>query len=102
MIEVNGKNYELKFNLGRLKLVEKANGMPTVADIVRTNGALSISTLEAFFSYCLKEEGADVFLPAKKGAEIADALIETEGYMKVNNMVIEKLSEDIPFLFPTA
>ena len=34
MFEYKGKQYELKFNLKRIKLVENYSKMPTVADIV--------------------------------------------------------------------
>lgn len=99
MFEYNGENYELKFNLERIELVENYLKMPTIADIVRTNGALSISSLKTYFGYCLKKEGSDVFESRKKGAEVFDHLIRNEGYLAVNNMVIEKMSQDIPFLF---
>lgn len=99
MIEYNGENYELKFTLERIKLVENYLKMPTVADIVQTNGALSISALETYFGYCLKKDGSDTFVSRKEGVEICEALIKSEGYLKVNNMVIEKMTQDVPFLF---
>ena len=58
MIEYNGEIYELKFNLERIKLVENYLKMPTIADIAMTNGALSISSLETYFGFCLKKEGS--------------------------------------------
>ena len=44
MFEIDGKEYELKFNIERIKLVENFLKLPTVADIVQTNGALSINS----------------------------------------------------------
>lgn len=102
MFQFDGKEYELKFNIERLKLVENYLKLPTVADIVQTNGALSLTAIETYFGYCLKESGSDTFLPRREGQEIADKLIEKEGYLKVNNMLIEKMSEDMPFLFQGA
>ena len=102
MFEYKGKQYELKFNLKRIKLVENYSRMPTVADIVMTNGALSISAIETYFGFCLKEVGSDEFVSRKEGAEIAEAMIESEGYLKINNMLIQKMSEDMPFLFQGA
>lgn len=99
MFEYNGENYELKFTLERIELVENYLKMPTVADIVKTNGALSISALKTYFGYCLKKEGSDTFESRKHGAEICDHLMEEKGYLAVNNMVIEKMAQDIPFLF---
>lgn len=102
MFQFDGKEYELKFNIERMKLVENYLKLPTVADIVQTNGALSLTAIETYFGYCLKEAGSDTFLPRQKGQEIADKLMEREGYLKVNNMLIEKMSEDMPFLFQGA
>ena len=102
MFEHKGKKYELAFNIGRLKLVENQIKTSVVADIVATNGALSLSSLEAYFGYCLKEAGSNDFVPREKAVEIAEALMEEKGYMAVNNMVVTKLTKDVPFLFRTA
>lgn len=99
MFEYNGKEYELKFNIERIKLVENFLKLPTVADIVKTNGALSINAIEVYFGYCLKEVGSDTFVSRKEGAEIAEAIMKEMGYLAVNNMIIEKMAEDMPFLF---
>lgn len=102
MFSYNGKEYELKFTLERIELVENYLKMPTVADIVQTNGAFSIGAIKTYFGYCLKEAGSDTFVPRKEGAQIAVDLMEKEGYLKVNNMLIEKMSQDLPFLFQGA
>lgn len=102
MFEYNGKEYELKFNIERIKLVENFLKLPTVADIVKTNGALSINAIEVYFGYCLKEVGSDTFVSRKEGAEIAEAAMKEKGYLAVNNMIIEKMAEDMPFLFQGA
>ena len=102
MFEHKGKKYELAFNTGRLKLVENQMKTSVMADIVATNGALSLSSLEAYFEYCLKEAGSNDFVPREKAVEIAEALMEEKGYIAVNNMVVTKLTKDMPFLFRTA
>lgn len=102
MFEYNGKEYELKFNIERIKLVENFLKLPTVADIAKTNGALSINAIEVYFGYCLKEVGSDTFVSRKEGAEIAEAMMKEKGYLAVNNMIIEKMAEDMPFLFQGA
>lgn len=102
MFELNEKEYELKFSIERLKLVENFLKLPTVADIVQTNGALSLSAIEVYFGYCLKEVGSDSFVSRKDGAKIAEDLMKEKGYLAVNNMIIEKMAEDMPFLFQGA
>lgn len=102
MFEYNGEQYELRFTLSRIELVENVIKGPVVASIVATNGALSISMLKTCFGFCAKKVGADEFVSRKEGAKMCEDLIETEGYIKINNMVIEKMAKDIPFLFQGA
>lgn len=102
MFEHKGKKYELVFNIGRLKLVEGQIKTSVAADIMATGGALSLASLEAYFGYCLKEAGNSDFVPREKAVEISESLMEEKGYIAVNNMVITKLTKDVPFLFRTA
>ena len=57
MFEHNGKNYVLKFNIGRLKMIENAaGGKSSMSMMLADNsGLMSITATEAFFSYGLKE-----------------------------------------------
>lgn len=100
MIEVNGKEYELKYNLKRIELIESVTGMPTMAELQRTRGMIGVTSLKAYFAYGLKEEGLDVFVAPKKGMEMCEQLIEAEGYMNVCGMVLEAMQRDCPFFFP--
>lgn len=102
MFTYKEKDYELKFSLKQIELVENHCKKSLVADIVATNGALPISTIKVFFGFCLKDLSNDKFVAQKEGAEIAEEMIKTEGYLKVNNMIIQKMSEDVPFLFQGA
>ena len=99
MFEINKKNYVLKYNLKRVELIENAVGMPMMAELSARRGILSITALKTYFAYGLKEEGADVFVKPKDGMEMAEALIENEGYMKVNGAVLEAMQRDCPFFF---
>lgn len=102
MIEFNGKRFVLKYNLKRVEMIENAAGTPTMAEIVKNKGMFSVSLLKTYFAYALKEEGSDVFVPLKRAMEIAEALIESEGYIAVNGAVLEALERDCPFFFPVA
>ena len=99
MIEYGKKKYELKYNLKRVEMIENAVGMPTMAELANHKGMLGITALKTYFAYGLKEEGADAFVAPKIGMEIAEKLIESEGYLKVNGSVIETLERDCPFFF---
>lgn len=102
MIEYNGKTYELKYNQKRIEMIEAVSNMPTMAELRRTQGYLGLTSLKTYFAYGLKEEGADTFVPQKKGLEICTKLIESEGYEKVCGTVLESLERDCPFFFQSA
>ena len=99
MIEHQGERYELKFNLKRIEMIEGVTNMPTLADIRRTGGMLSVASLKTYIAYGIKKEGADTFLAPQRGMEIAEALIERKGYANVCGLVIETLERDCPFFF---
>lgn len=99
MIEYNGKQYVLKYNLKRIEMIESVTNMPTMAEIQRTRGYLGVTTLKAYFAYALKEESSDVFVKPKEGMEICEALIQSEGYENVCALVLENMQRDIPFFF---
>ena len=99
MITYGGKNYGLKYNMKRIELIEGVTNMPTLADLQRTRGLLSLASLKAYVAYGIKEDGADAFLNPRKGMEIAESLIESNGYPDVCAIVLEALERDCPFFF---
>ncbi|MBU9728038.1 hypothetical protein [Diplocloster modestus] len=100
MIEIDGKEYELKYNLRRVELIENTTEEPLMALLRKNKGYLSLQNLKVCFSFGLKEAGSDVFVPVKKGQEFAEKLIEDEGYDNVDMLVVEALQRDCPFFFP--
>lgn len=99
MIEYGEKTYELKYGLKRVELIETATGSPMMAELSKNSAMLGLSALKTYFAYGLKEEGVDAFVPPKEGMEIAESLIENEGYIVVCGMVLEALERDCPFFF---
>lgn len=97
--EFNGKRYVLKFNMKRIEMIEAVTNMPTMAALRMYNGMLSLQQLKIYLGYTIKEEGADVFIKPKDGMELAETLIESEGYAKVCGLVLESLERDCPFFF---
>lgn len=97
--EFDGKEYELKYNLKRVEMIESVTEMPTMAALQAYKGMLSINQLKVYFGYAVKELGSDSFFPPKKGMEIAELMLETEGYTKVCGLVLECLDRDCPFFF---
>mgnify|MGYP006925862660 FL=1 len=100
MFEANGKRYELKYNIKRIEMIENAMGMPSMPELYKNRGMLSILSLKAYIAYALKEEDGDTFVKPKEGMEMADKLIEESGYLAVNEVVVKAIQRDCPFLFP--
>ena len=99
MFEIDGKQYKLKYNIGRIQMIEAATGRSVMADMAKDGGMLGISQLKIYFAYGLKEDGVDTFVPVKRGMEMCEALIESEGYVKICGSVVEALEENCPFFF---
>lgn len=102
MFEMDGKTYVLKYNLKRVELIENTVGMPMMAEIATHKGMLGVTALKAYFAYGLKEEGTDVFIKPKEGMEIAEKMIESKGYISVNEIVLDAIQRDCPFFFQDA
>lgn len=102
-IEYNGTQYELKFNLERLKLIENALQKPVISVYTEHKGAFTFNEMEKIFQLALKETGSDFFCQNKKAKEIFETVIQQEnGYRDINNYIAQRLQENCPFLFPTA
>ena len=99
MFEIDGKTYELKYSIGRIKAIEQAIDDSVMGVLQRDKGMLSLANLCVMFAYGLKESGSDFFVPPKTGMEYAEKLIESDGYVALNMAVIERLQEDCPFFF---
>lgn len=102
MFTYDDKDFEFKFSIGRIELIEQVTEMPTLSNINRTGGLLSIKDLKTYFAYALKEANSDVFFPIKKGMEMCERMIEEQGYEVVCSLVLEALQRDCPFFFPGA
>lgn len=94
----DGKEYELKYNLKRIEMIESNTSLPTMAQISRTGGYFGISDLKVYLSVGLKEKGADVFVMPRPAEKIAEALIEKD-YKDACASVLEALERDCPFFF---
>lgn len=100
MFTIGEKDYELHFNIGRCKLIERATGKSVVAMLALDNNyQMSIADADAFFRYGLKEAGADSFVAPKIASDLCERYMEEYGYTKTVALIIRKLAEDMGFLF---
>lgn len=99
MFEVNGKQYELKMNTNRVKMVEGVTNKSIMGEWKMSDGLLSLATIEACFQLCTKEVGSDVFCGQQEGQRVGQQYMEEHGYAMCANEIMEALQKDMPFLF---
>ena len=98
MFEIDGKTYELKYNIKTIEQIEAVTKEGIVSAIRKTEGVLSLTNLKIYFGFALfNEEGKRV--SPQQGMDMAVKLMETEGFMKVNEAVVTAIDRDCPFLF---
>ncbi len=101
MYKIDGKQYDYKYTIQRIGMIEQAIGASLVGTIAASKGILSLEHLKILFAYgMLSEDG--VYVPLKKGMEFAEKLIEKDGLIKLSIEASEALLKDCPFLFQTA
>lgn len=97
--EANEKRYILKYNLGRLEMIERAVGRGTMNILTQSQGMLSIGELLSYLTYGLKEEAADAFMEPKKARTLAEQLVTEKGYAATLEWTIGAVERDCGFLF---
>ena len=102
MIKIDGKEYELKYNLKRIRLIEEDTGKSAIEMLVGRNksGLMMVSDMAAFFKYGVKEAGADAFLPPKQGEDLFEQYLIEAGWGDVSLAIQNQLQHDVPFMFP--
>ncbi len=98
MFEIDGKSYDLKYNMKTIEQIENATGKSLVATIKETEGLLSIAMVKIYFGMALFNEDGKK-MAQQQGFEIAEALMLEEGYSKVAEAIIVAIDRDCPFLF---
>lgn len=94
---INKKSYELAYNLKRIGMYEASNPS-LMLTFTQNGGMLTIPQMQALIAYGLRYEGGQWINP-KTGLEVADTLIEQNGYAPMLNYIVEAVDRDCPFLF---
>lgn len=95
--DVDGESYEVGFNMKRIEMYESGH-KPLMASFAQNGGTFSVAELKALCAYGLKKEGG-AYVNPKKGQEMAEGLIEANGYFEVYGAVTEALERDCGFFF---
>lgn len=94
---VDGETYEIAFNIKRIQMYE-AGHMPIMTSFMKNGGSFSISELCDMTAYGLRKEGGGYVSP-KQGREMAENLLEENGYFALYNVVADALQRDCGFFF---
>ena len=98
MFEIDGKMYELKYNIKTIEQIEAVTGDGIVSAIRKNDGILSVTNLKAYFGFALYNADGNRVSP-QQGVEMAVSVMENEGFIKANQMVVTAIDRDCPFLF---
>lgn len=97
--EVDGTTYEIAYTIKRIEMYETVHG-PYLTLVTKNNGWFSILELCDLVAYGLKAEGGEYVNPAK-GREMAEGIVEANGYHDTYNAVIEAMRRDCGFFYRT-
>lgn len=99
MFDVNGTVYTLKYNTKKVKTIELVTKTSVVGEVTKSNGIMPFATLEALFSFALVEEATNQVVKQKEAAEMFEKVVEENGLITVNMAIVEKLQDDLGFMF---
>lgn len=99
LFEVDGSYYTLKFNLKKVKMIERMLNISFVAEVSNSGGLLSFNLIEALFSVGLYDAKDEKAVKGKKATDIFETLLRDVGYSNIIEVVTGKVEEDLGFLF---
>lgn len=99
MFEVNGSTLDLRFNMKKIKTLENMYKTSLMAELSQNQGLLSFHLLEGLFTLGLYDVTEEKAVNGKKAQDIFEELLESEGYADLNAAIVNKLQEDLGFLF---
>jgi len=103
LFTVEDQEYTLTFNRKKIQQVENGLKVSIMAEIKNTGGAISLTLLQTLFTVGLAEisgeEGRNKQVHGKKAEEIYDEVLEANGYQDLSNVVLQKLYDDMGFMF---
>jgi len=99
MFTVGETLYTLKFNSKKIKTVETVTKSSILGQIAKGDGFLPYNLLEMLFSFALVEESTNEPVKQSKAVEMFEQVLEENGLATVNTAIVEKLQEDVGFMF---
>lgn len=98
MIEISGRQFDLKYSIKRVEMIENNLGKGIVSSMVHSGGMLSVSELRNCLTFGLVDENGHYLAP-KTAMDYTDALFEQNSYASLCAVVLEAVQRDCPFFF---
>lgn len=98
MLNINGKNYEIKLTIKTIKQIETVLNKGLMAILKETGGMFSITELTTITGYGLYNEEGNRISPVQ-GMELAEEFLLEKGYAELIGEVVKVLERDCPFFF---
>lgn len=103
LFTADDQEYTLSFNRKKIQQVENGLKVSVMAEIKKNEGAISLTLLQTLFTIGLAEvsgeEGRNKQVHGKKAEEIYDDVLQANGYQDLSNVVLQKLYDDMGFMF---
>ena len=99
MFEVDGDVLDLRFNMQKVKTLESMYKISLMGELSQSQGMLSFHLMEGLFGVGLYNTTTEQAVRGKKAQEIFKTLLEQEGYADLNAAIVNKIQEDLGFLF---
>lgn len=99
MFTVDGTVYTLKYNKQKLKTIELVTKTSVIGEMAKNNGVLPYPVLESLFSLALVEESTNSVVKQKDAENMFETVIEENGLITVNAAIVQKLQDDMGFMF---
>lgn len=103
LFTADDQEYTLSFNRKKIQQVENGLKVSVMAEIKKTEGAISLTLLQTLFTIGLAEvsgeEGRNKQVHGKKAEEIYNDVLVANGYQDLSNVVLQKLYDDMGFMF---
>lgn len=99
LFEVNGVVYTLKYNKQKVKTIELVTKTSIVGEVTKHNGIMPYAVNEALFSLALVDVKTNTPVKQSEAIEMFEKVVDENGLISVNMAIVEKLQEDLAFLF---
>ena len=99
MFTVDETTYTLKYNMKKLETIETITKVSILGELSKASGFMPLNVLKTLFSFALVEEATNEPVKQSKAQEMFEEIITENGLASVNVAILEKLQQDLGFMF---